>query len=171
MSHLPHSRFSGLLRWLENGRRVVGDAYSDSRVWTKIGQSFDAREVKTQSRRAHLHPDSRFALRLSSQRPATWSRVRASVHFSGEAELPVESHDAGKAVSQYIVLSKEGRGRRKDSNSQIAEGIDARVLAELFAEQHLAVGVRLIQADSACLVRVWQLHAKTKSHRRHMRSF
>src|SRR5712692_1909759 len=137
----------------------------------EVGQSFDAREIKTQSRRANLHTDSRFALRLSSQRPATRSRVHASVHFSGKAELFVESHDAGKAVGQNVVLGKEGRRRRQDSDSQIAEGIDARVLAELFAEQHLAVGVRLIQANSARLVRVGQLHAKTKSHRRQMRRF
>src|SRR5258708_34214052 len=122
----------------------------------EVGKCFDAREIKTQSGRAHLHADSRFALRLSSRRPATWSRVRASIHFASKAELLVEPHDSGKAVSQYVVLSKEGRRRRKDSYAQAAKGVDARVRAELLAEQHLSVGVRLIQAKAARLVCVRQ---------------
>src|SRR5438552_2291835 len=51
----------------EDGRSVVSNANRNARARTESRQTFDPRKVKAQAARAHLHSQTRLALRFSSQ--------------------------------------------------------------------------------------------------------
>ena len=93
-----------LLRWLEDRRSIVSNADGDAGARTLIGQTLDACEIKTQSRRANLHAQTRLALRFSAERAAARPRVRAAIHFTGDVELLVDADDACEAVRHDVVL-------------------------------------------------------------------
>src|SRR5439155_6395059 len=71
---------------------------------------------------SNLHAQTRLALRLSSQGTASRTSVGAAIYFARQTELSVEADNTRNAISQDIVLTKQGGRRRKNSNAQITEG-------------------------------------------------
>src|SRR6185369_9776214 len=149
--------------WSKNGRRVVGDSDRKSGVGTEAGETFDTCEIKTQPRRSDLHAESRFCLRLRSERTITRSRVRAPVNLARDAELFVDAENAGESVSQHVVLCEEFGRRGKNRDTEIAKRVQAPIRTELLSHQYLPEGVRLIETDATRFVRVGKFYAKTES--------
>ena len=121
-------------------------------VWAEAGKTFDTREVKAQSGRSDLHSESRFRLRFGSEWTIAGARVGSSVNFARNAELFIETKDAGDSVSQNVVLREQLGRRRENGNPKISESIEAAVLTKLLTDQDRSKRVGLIQADAACFV-------------------
>src|SRR5215831_5137673 len=111
----------------------------------------------------HLHSQSCFALRFRAERTGSRASVCAAIHLADQTESLIEADDAGYPVGKHVVLRKGLGWHPEDSNPQIREGVHPRILAKLFAEEHLTVRIRLIQANAGSLVGVRQLDAEAKA--------
>ena len=131
----------------------------------EASQSFDAGEIKAQSRRAHLHSQACFRLRLGSQWAIARSGVRATINFTGDTELPVYAKDSRRSIGQHIVLRKQLGRRSQDRNSDIPESVESSVAAKLFSHQYRAIGICLVQSDSARLIGIRQADADAETKR------
>src|SRR2546426_4619953 len=137
----------------------------------ETGQPFYSGKIETQAGSPYLHSQTCLRLRFCAQRTIAGTCVGAPIHFAGQTVLFVDAIDAGGSIGEHVILRKESGGGRQDCNTEIAERIELCVASKLLAEQHLAVGVRLIQSDTAGLVGVGKLYAKLKSQRRSMTGF
>src|SRR6185503_13971806 len=149
---MTHNSSLVLFCGCEEGRSVVGDADCETRIVCKVCKSLDAREVKTQSRRPNLHSQASFRLRFSAQRATTRPGIGATIHFTGEAELFIQTKDSSHTIRHHIVLRKQLGRRRKDCDAQITERVEATVAAKLLADQNRTVRVRLVQTNAGCLI-------------------
>src|ERR1043166_8133688 len=93
---------------------VVGNTDCKSGAGTETREALDAGEIEAQSRRSDLHAETCFGLRFGAERTIAGSRVRAAIHFTGNAELFVHAKDSRGAVSQHVVLRKELCRRGQD---------------------------------------------------------
>src|SRR6187551_2363291 len=101
----------------------------------EVCETLDPGKIEAQTRCPNLHSQSRFSLRLSSE-----LRIRAgarpSINLARNAELFVDSEDAGQAVGDHIVLREQFCRRSKDRDAKIAEGVEAAVASKLLADQN-----------------------------------
>src|SRR3989440_189237 len=152
-----------LLDGREDCGRVVCDAEGDACARAEACETFDAGGVEAKARGLDLHAESELAERLGAERRGLAARVGATVDLCGDVDRLVDAEYAGQPVEKHVVLREELRRRGVDSDAEVAEGVHAPGVAELLAEQYRAVGVRLVHADAARLVRVRKLDAEAEA--------
>ena len=129
------STICNLFYGCKDGRGVVSNADSKTGVWTEAGETFDAGEIKAQTRGPDLHAESCFCLRLGAEWTIAGPRVGASVYFTCDAELPVDAKDSGDSVGEDVVLCKRLSRRGENRKTEVCESIEATVSPEFLADQ------------------------------------
>ncbi len=148
---------------------MISNAECNAGARAIFGEAENRGGVETQAGRFDLRADTDLTETFRAQRRVAAARVGASVDFADEIDALVNAENSRQTVKQNVVLRESFNRRSHNSQTEIAENIDARsfsgAFAKLFLRQNFAENVDLIRADAARLIGIRQLETEFEAER------